>query len=244
MRQRRTAWFAMTAIVCGVAILDLHAGGLLDKLPPDGHWAEYALRQTKTRGADERTRQVGHVRISSVGRVTHEGESCRWLELRGAYANPDQPAEVLKLLIPEKHLRGDGEILKHVVRGWHKRGEREVAPVDAELRGFFGSPVAFFLRVPLQEIETESKETITVNRLGSFSCTVDSAFGDLSLPRRRQEYTRPRFKRWRHSDAPFGTVRLRFEIERTINDRKERLVVEAELVATGTDAKSQLPENR
>ena len=95
---------ALATMLLGVT--GARAGGLIERLPPDGTWAIY---QVVSKGLDKDGNEItarGSVTISSVGQTEENGEKCRLIEIKSlARQNEVEHQTIDKLLIPEKDLQ-------------------------------------------------------------------------------------------------------------------------------------------
>jgi len=123
---RVLACFA-AVVLFALAATAASADGLLYQLPKDGTWARYDFEASMTHG-DRTQRAEGLIHIASVGRVTEKGQPCRWIEVRFEVKPEKEEVEenVVKVLVPEKHLAKGESPLKHVVRAWIREdGDKE-----------------------------------------------------------------------------------------------------------------------
>src|SRR5207244_2991812 len=112
----------------------------------------------------------GQLRIGSVGKDKHGAEPCRWIELAVTRTKPALPDEVIKLLIPEKHLKAGADPTANVVKAWHKRGDAPPVEGDRERPEFRIGPVNMFLSGPLKDLKKLDAQDVTVEGLGKLPC--------------------------------------------------------------------------
>ena len=106
------------------------ANGLIQQLPKDGSWVRYFL-DLKSEQPDEA--DTGTLTIRSVGQVMVEGKPCRWIEFQfTTNKQQDSGAQIVKVLVPEKHLQKGAEPVANIVRGWQKQGNSDPEPLPAE----------------------------------------------------------------------------------------------------------------
>jgi hypothetical protein len=104
------------------------ADGLITKLPADGAWSLFTVKETiadPTRPQKEPLTVEGTLKIASVGSEKMKGEPCRWIEvvleanLPGA---KESQVTVFKALIAEKFLVKGQDPRTHWLKGWVKLG--------------------------------------------------------------------------------------------------------------------------
>jgi hypothetical protein len=219
------------------------ADGLLYQLPPDGAWTEYELSLTFV-GEDKK--YSGYLRLSSAGKVKHEGADCRWIEMTVTKTTPPvgQGDETIKLLIPEKHLKSGVKIVEHVVRGWQKRGDKDLKELKAgmEKLEFQIGPVTMFLINPLQDVKKVGTEEIAVEGIGKLMCQKEVGKTTMQFgPMKDQPVD---VTSWRHDKAPFGAARMQIDLKAEEGGKPIHAIFEAKLVKSGTGATSILPDSK
>ena len=224
------------------------AGGLIEKLPPDGAWAKYSLEWKRATPEGEiKQLRVGELFVSSVGVEEVAGDRCRWIEIRHfVEADGAKRASVLKMLIPEKNLIAGLNPLGNVVRAWNRHAIDVVPQEIKELKGeqarpiraltdmFFGSPA---------EVSTLNDETIENEKLGKVVCPGIAAHYVLKRGHLESIFD---YEVRVHDKAPFGVVTFS-----SASIHKEAGVVRIpsnqtilKLIDSGTDAKSELPDHQ
>ncbi len=203
------------------------ADGLIHQLPADGTWARYDLQMKSTARTEGRAPRdfelKGSLTVSSVGQVTEEGEKCRWIEVKSEVSPVGQPKDIarilLKLLIPEKHLRRGEDPLSHVMRMYYSRkggGGAEVPLERIEDPWRKRYEIERFRSVfprPLEDVKSLGKEPV-VTRIGKLDC--ETITGRSSLPksplREGAEWAwEGKFQFVLNNAAPFGVVSMRNE---------------------------------
>ncbi len=217
------------------------ADGLITQLPDDGSWAEFELKLTLTENGQQRERSA-YLRLSSIGHDEHQGIQCRWVELQVTRTEPPQPDEVTKILVPEESLRSGQVTVASLIRGWRKPADEEATELDKDRPRLRIGPLALLLSGSFSDPKKIEKEEIKVESLGSLAC--DKATSKHDLPISPTENLPADLTIWRHSKAPFGTVKLRVHIVDKRPDREREGVLEAVQVKSGRDAKSALPDRR
>ena len=233
------------AIVLLMITEKTHADGLLYQLPKDGSWVRFDHVASEV--SDKKRTWNRFLTISSVGRLTVDGEKCRWIEFK----LEDKQREgknsdawlIIKVLIPEKHLRKGARPADHVVKAWgtfyDDNNPVELTLVFKAERNF--DPIFIWFAEPLKNVKKLEKEVIKVKNLGKVEC--DGLTGHLSLKRDRidQKYT---YRTRLHNKAPFGVVSCRIEKQHKQNGEVILHGTETlKLIDFGVDAKSALPNH-
>lgn len=199
-------------------------------LPPDGAWAEYAIR-TKIAGMEGLV--VSHMRYL-IGSTKHQGKDCRWLEVQ-VFNEKNELTTVTKLLFAidgakEKPVR---KILRAIRKdGIHGFEELPVNGEEVKSFDLMFEPI-------LRNRKDHGLATLKVNGIGMLECKhesgdVDPPFVDVDAPRQCK------LTRWRSDKVPFHTVKSENFIG--FKDGSE-LTFTMELVKIGADAKSEVPDN-
>jgi hypothetical protein len=119
----------LAALVLSQTVItrDARADGLIYQLPADGTSVRYETEVTSTNNGRERMLQ-GSLTISSVGEATVDNEKCRWIEFKVVTkAERGDRITIAKFLIPETDLGKGTSPAGHILRGWLKQGEGELA---------------------------------------------------------------------------------------------------------------------
>ncbi len=220
------------------------ANGLIQQLPKDGSWVRYFLN-LKSEQPDEA--DTGTLTIRSVGQVMVEGKPCRWIEFQfTTNKQQDSGAQIVKVLVPEKHLQKGAKPVANIVRGWQKQGNSDPEPLPAER----STEVEFFLPGPLKDVKQLKQKKVIDYQRGQLKC--DSAFtGAYSLtpPELREALPEGfsftlRYTLWPHKAAPFGVAAATMQITVKQNDKVlQDATAEFTLEDFGIGAKSALPDN-
>lgn len=223
-------------------------GGLLQKLPKDGVWAQYLLEAEAVRGEARRKMPNGVVTIRSVGSTVIEGEKCRWIELESKADDAKTKAMVvIKVLLREKDLKPGTTSAPRIVRGWKKHpSSKTVKPVtnkdmigESGLWVFFGAKSSDEKRLKKTKVVDYQKGKLKIAAAKTARLDVQLAEippNDLKLNARQTV--------WTHKSIPFGTAVLRIGWEARTKARSGKLFFTFTLQDFGTGAKSALPENK
>ncbi len=233
----------LTSAVLLLAASTARADGMFYQLPADGTWAKYDLKMTLAMG-DTKMQGDGALRMASVGRSVEKDEPCRWIEVdfqvklsQGPDGGPQEQQYVLKVLIPEKHLKAGENPLDHMVRGWIREGDGDAVAL-AEPKSFDKSPLPVVLSGPLQDVKR--LEPIEVeSKLGKLSCRGTAGMLEADDKRKTQLAIENRH----HPKSPFGVVTSQWKVEFADGAPLEAVMtMDLKLSDLGTDAKSELPE--
>jgi hypothetical protein len=247
--------------LCAVLLImgPVVAEGLLFQLPADGAKATFAV-DLKVQVEGKERHGKGAMTMASVGKVSREGEPCRWIEFNFQLTmGEDKQQHLIKALIPEKHLKAGATPFNHILIAWEKntltKGDqtREGKVKKVDLKDLHGAPLPAFLSGPYQDEKKLGSETVE-SGLGKLDC---AGLSGRITHKERSQTLKVEFLNRLHSKAPFGVVSctMKFQVEREVlsKDKKERKTVPSgtgtisfRLGKTGTGAKSELvaPEEK
>ncbi len=214
------------------------ADGLIYQLPKDGEQVRYDMEIAI---AAQNVNAKGSVTVSSVGKVTENGEECRWIEIKMISPQDGQDhVGISKVLIPEKHLGKGKSAGENMIRGWIKEENGDPfeikdlkAPQAFTLRAFLAGP-------PKNAGELEKTELD--GKLGKLECAgatgemeLESDIGTLAI----NVETRL------HETAPFGLVSAAGKFEIKNNGQVAAAgTFKLTLADTSTTALSDLPDRK
>jgi hypothetical protein len=258
MRLVLCAWIAAISLcLCQGASAD----GLVFQLPADGAWARYDFATTGTQSGGESKLDIdikGTLTLSSVGTVSRNQHTCRWIELHsksdteGAYQKL-----ILKMLIPEKRLTRGQDPLAHSVLTFFdpKQVDEQAAPgvesfiddgfnrIQYEIDRFrleFPRPLFNAKSLPRETLETPA---------GRFEdCEVLEGMSNYDGPllENGRSVFRSTYRIAIHPRTPFGVVTMQIRTEgREIGDgfaQNFKATKTLTLAAVGTGAVSALPK--
>jgi hypothetical protein len=236
---------------------ELHAGGLIVRLPEDGVEVRYKIQYENAPG-----RGLGGMQfmtIRSVGKVTHRDKPCRWIEFgflggKTFYAKKDSH---MKILVPESELIKGGEPLAHVIKGFLSPGNFDaepqaipkVIPISKTLLPILLAPVGNKV-VPLEAIQVNTG-------LGNLQCQGSKGTGvfiDKSIEDDRvaEAIEKNTFKvtadmEYRfHDKVPFGVAQLRLAMVVDPGGKSDKvnmtIIFTAEKISTGVV--SAMPDSK
>jgi hypothetical protein len=224
-----------------LAALGARADGLVYQLPEDGVWAEYDLSLRIKADGQEATHR-GLLRLASAGKVRQNDQPCRWIELAVTRTEPPLADEVIKVLIPEKHIRAGADLTGGVLKAWRKGGDSKVEDLPKDKLQLGIGPVSLFLAGPLQDVKKLDNQEVVVEGLGKLPCLRESGKGLLRFGKDRD--LPATFTSWKNPRAPFGSVRMQIDIQYEQDGLKVEGHFEARLARKGEGAKSALPEGK
>jgi hypothetical protein len=238
-------------VLLGWATL-VEAGGLFRRLPEVGEWAAFEWNVTNNSfqsGSPNGTLE-SHLTLTvkCVGEETIENRRHLWIEFYHELSNEFGTAgSIYKMLVPESVLV-DGEASLDGVRGWRLRpGEepleffapdRDVAALGNLTLMLLGGGESSNSELGLRTIEVDGQEhVLTRSESGPLPQPDDEQNEDLTVT---MEGTW-----WLSEDLAFGVAAAEITAS-AVNDELEsetHLEIGFELIATGTGAVSELPDN-
>lgn len=258
MRSGILAIVAITSCCWGILV---KADGLVFQLPADGEWARYAVKTEGTATIGDLKQPIattGTLTVSSVGKVTRNQQTCRWLELNaeskseGAY-----PKLVLKMLVPEKNLQRGQDPLAHSVQTFFDPkpvDEKKAPSVESFIDDGFNRIQYELDRFradfpkPLYNSKNLERETVETPAGRFEDCEIltgTSGYDGPLLDNGRSVF-KGTYRITIHPQAPFGVVATSMETTgREIGDDQVVHVTfkrTLTLVATGDKAVSALPK--
>lgn len=220
------------------------AEGLVLQLPKEGAWAQFEMIQVKglvdsNSGKtliEDRTTQAT-LRISSVGSATVEKKSCRWIELKLEEPMGDSISTIiLKLLIPDDHLKKGGDPAGNIMQGWVKGGDKPVRPIgDGD-----SIPVRMLVAGPEEKL-TKLDPKVVECKAGKLKC--DGLSGTSTWKDDNERNFNTTYELRLHRKSPFGVAWWKSESD--VVDKGARMTIKAtsSLIESGTDATSELPDH-
>lgn len=250
----RTQLLAIVAGLSLFAALDCQAGGFFRRVPEVGEWARYDMRfkriedRTVPEGEPFVSREVvGNLVLKCVAEADIDGHRCLWLE--AAFDGSDEEQErgslIVKILVPVDQLV-ETDVADHVVRGWIQELDSDVESLRFDNNEFNRGETWFAMLLAFSSsAETAGRRrtrTLTIHGVevelshcesGSFA---EREFDDARLS---GEATW-----WPSDEYAFGVAaaELTWREVRIPSERATEMEFWLELVATGTDAESDLPE--
>lgn len=239
-----------------LAAADAHADGFFRRVPVVGEWASYDLQMTYSDnmklGEDEPKPDdqavTGTLTLKCVGEETIEEVPHLWLEVRFDIVEPDgkEPWMVVKVLVPTEEVVGEN-LSDHIVRGWSARDDAEAYEIDLDANGFDEDPSMFarMLVFPAYDgsvgrresrILTIDGEEVQLNHNESGTLLVlDTSEGQIS-----GEATW-----WPSESHAFGiaAAELRWDMNAEPIAIQIEMTMQMDLMETGTDAVSDLPDH-
>ena len=203
-------------------------GGCIQKLAPDGTWAEYQV-EIKLGGQGLNSSWL----IRSVGQLTHNGQPCRWIEMQQSSKYPGFKNLTWRCLVPESEF-GEGKFpLGKAVKVWQKAEGEEAQSVESILSkdALFGA----LMKGPDKALKTEDTAEFVKWQGGNYECQVHSGDSEATL---RGEDAIIHHHVYRHADAPFQLGGLLWEVDVA----GQTVTIKMTLEKQGTDAKAQYPD--
>lgn len=232
------------------AVSALQADGIIHNLPQDGSWVEYFVEGKETDANDPKDVKggTGKLKISSVGTEAVDGEPCRWLEIQGSLKDDNRTQEerfVLKLLIPEKHLKKGENPRERILRGWERvslgDGDGDAVKLDTADPGHLAWVLDILLAGPGTKTKQVEPKTIRFQK-GAIECPGVTASFSYPMKVRDEVRKMPGIVTTRfHETVPFGVAALEIDTKEPNGDLIE---INVTLNDYGDGAKTQLPDHR
>jgi hypothetical protein len=232
------------------------ADGLITKLPADGTWALFAVKETASLPGKQggKTMTVaGTLKVASVGSEKVKGEACRWIELVLEATPPgakEPQVTVFKALIPEKYLAKGQDPRTHWLKGWMKLGDQPPQALTPELLAAPILKLNLFVCGPLKEAK-ELKAKVIETGVGKLTCKGDSGIvvlkgGSIRMKDGQTEVrdVNVRVESYFHDKAPFGVAYLRVVMADPAGGQGGASSAELTLNRVGKGAQSVLPGNK
>jgi hypothetical protein len=220
------------------------AEGLIVQLPKEGAWAQFDMVQVKglvdsntgkTLIEDRITRAM--LRVASVGRATVEKKSCRWIELKLEEPMGDAvKTTILKLLIPDEHLKKGGDPAGNIMHGWVKGGDKPVRPIDdGDL-----IPVRMLVAGPEEKLMKLDPKVVEC-KAGKLKC--DGLSGTSNWQDDNERNFNTTYELRFHKKSPFGVAWWKSETDLVDNRARMTIKTTSSLIESGTAATSELPDH-
>lgn len=250
MRVGALLFFAICLSTIGTA----RADGLLYRLPEDGSWARYSVKQTMTLPKAEKMTVEGTLTLASVGEQKVDDEICRWIEIVIESKLPGEGrsvTSVFKTLIPAKRLTKGEDPLGHWVKGWAKLGDQKPQPLTKELLSNPAMMINLLVTGPLQDAKSLDKKVIDT-KLGKLTCkglsgslTLKGAAVSVKNGNISTGDLQVRVQNHLHDKAPFGVLTSHLEVAfPDLGNGKGSAEVDLTLIEVGAGARSKLPDQK
>jgi len=220
-------------------------GGLLQSLPKDGTWTKYYMEMKAE--SPRMMEMSGEFTIKSVGKVTEDGKSCRWIEIemQGEEAGKKKH-HVIKFLISEESFKPGSKKAPEILRGWKREdADSEVKEIDEMEKNPNGMMAIFFGGNRKDVKKLKDAKAIDYQK-GKLKIT-DGTAGKLSLDLGANAPQGIKYdvtqSLWTHKSVPFGTAAMELKMVITIKDKvASNMKMKFTVQNHGTGAKSLLPE--
>lgn len=245
----------LAIVACSLLISSpCEAGGLFRRVPEVGEWARYESTLVVThqmgKPSEHTHEQRGSLLLKCVGEEIIDNQRHLWIEWRHESKTVDSDVDghwsVMKVFVPEEGLAG-GTVSAESVRGWRWSSDGEVEPLDFTP----GSPtepywpeVSFFLGPdPPATTGRMDERTIVVNEVEvqlTYAETAPQPSREIGIDVQTGEITW-----WPDADLAFGIAALDYTFENESDEGAHDMHGHGtiNLIATGTDAVSELPDH-
>lgn len=243
--------FVLTVIagitLCGSRTCD--AGGFFRRLPEVGEWARYETHhfRTHSNAPGDIVDLDGTTTLKCVGEEIVDQERYFWIEKFVELPRHDgiMHTATLKMLVPADQMI-DGNLVEYEMRGWLGGGDSDTRPVVFSTASHiadkgFNFRMTFFPGTEPTETQ-ESKRTVVVDEVEWQLPTSEShpivsrSYDDGMTVFHSATY-------WPHDELAFGVAAAELHWTHRRPDYDVDTIVRYELVATGTDAVSDLPDH-
>ena len=234
----------LSAVLLVLLSGSVSADGLIFKSPREGDWVQFTISDRITESDGTEVGVSGTLKMTALGTVDVNGETCRWIELVvRAKQNDEGFSHVDKLLIPVRDLAAGKDPLQHLQKMWRQNPE-----TTGEVRDFsdFSGPRARLLSSLRPLLHGRSKDAIQLESIpvdtpkgGMLNC--DGITYASESDERGTSITSSYTVRW-HDQVPFGV--MSYSADRNISrDGKQPSVVKMRLMLAeyGSDGVTVLP---
>jgi hypothetical protein len=272
----RTFVFATAVAFAALAASWAYADGLLYNLPKDGTWATYEITGTatievKTYGI-QKLKNVGTLKIASVGQVSEAGQPCRWIEIKMEMEiiQEESSAQARRLdealrQFDEKDKSGGGssvkkapkkDILRFKVLSPEKYLVKGDKPLDHLIRAWFQADTAkpsewkdpkdidrSPLPIILSDPWKDSKQLEKAEVESKLGKQMcEGNTGSLEFTMRNSSVMKCKLENRLHSDAPFGVVVYQWILENQHENELRKMELNLKLSDFGDKAVSEMPD--
>jgi hypothetical protein len=230
-----------------------HADGLLYRLPADGTWVRYALRQQTVPAPQKNAVIVGTLTLASVGEEKVNNQACRWIEVVIDTKEPGGLGlkTVFKALIPERRLQKGQNPSRYWLKGWGKLGDLPPQPLTRELLTNPAMIINLVVSGPLESAR-DLPEKLIETKLGKLEChgiagtlTYPGAAVRLDKGKKTTKDLTVRVETYLHETAPFGVLASRQQVTfPDFGSGASSVDMDLTLLDAGTDAKTELPDHQ
>ncbi len=246
-------------VLCCLCVVGLaatcEADGFFRRVPEVGEWARYDLTMkvafpAKPDDAEfDVPAMVGSLTFRCVGEETIDDVRNLWLEARMDIADPDgtEHFTLIKLLVPADQIV-EGDLTEHAVRAWCAGDQEEVRAMDLAGGALLEEPAAFAVlnAFPASRVAAGRREARTITIDGEDVQLAAYETGDLPSREFDDADISGDAIWWPSADHAFGiaAAELRWIV---MTPAPEEMTMQytsnMNLVETGTDAESELPDN-
>jgi hypothetical protein len=226
------------------------AGGFFRRVPEVGEWARYELTLVSSFGKsdDSSVTHTGALVVKCVGEETIEERRHLWIELHCEMkvSADNESHDVTKVLVPEDEMLTD-TLTADDIRGWqsqNKRDPEELTFSSDELQGDTGGSALLYFNPDAPTTARMDSRTVVVNE-EEIELTY-SEHGLLPVREYTDDIMSGEITVWPHDDLAFGIASMEFaQRQRHVEENPNETLNEIryDLVETGTDAVSELPDH-
>jgi hypothetical protein len=180
-------------------------------------------------------------------------EACRWIEVVIDTKGPDGPGprSVFKALIPAKRLKKGQNPARYWLKGWGKIGDHEPQALTRELLANPAMIINLVVAGPLENPRELSEKQIET-KLGKLDCR--GIAGTLTFPGAAMRIDKGKkatkkdltvhVETYLHEAVPFGVMTCRQQVSFPDWAGPSSFELDLALLDVGTDAKTELPDQK
>lgn len=202
-------------------------------LPKDGAWARYhVVIKSTPESAESDTLKVT---FAFVGRESHDGKECCWIEVRISPSDKSETMSV-KCLVAEQDLRESERPFEHVLKSGRRSPDGNVFDGDDQANRGLGNFV-IFLPGPLKAARNLDEPQMVKYQQGNLEIAAGLAGSYMNSS--ADDTVTADYSIWMHPDVPAGFAHARFTLRHKADGEEAGYSYHVEffLEETGTDAK-------
>ncbi len=209
--------------------VDSHADGLIQKLPPTGHWSSYDVDTSITHTDGSQTNTTGILIVRALHSIERDGKHCRWIEFELDWEEKPKKendrrfhSSITKVAVDESVFANHTDPIKGILAGFGANTSADVQPIKwtyqhpHALRPGLGSASGFgvvdhYLRSPFKCVTDLGREQIDVGD-STFECTgIETGETNHKIGSNAKSIISTAYRQWTCDKADFGVVKYHFE---------------------------------
>lgn len=228
------------------------ADGLIQKLPPPGHWSAYRVETTIEVPGDPLVNSSGVLIVKAMESETVEGQPGRWMEFsftwrrRETGKEPVNHLSITRVLVNENAMKHPLELGKQYIQGMNaKASTKDVNRDDFTYLITICEPgkgsgsgygvIDDYLRAPLKREVKLAPRQLQISGKPVNCQGFESV--ENRVDRGAQIKARTVYRQWLSPDTPFGVGALELVFE----NGERKMVQKIQLTSSGTNAGTRFP---